>query len=28
VHKHFPWGDRQRVINTVLDSLVEGLRRR
>jgi AcrR family transcriptional regulator len=28
VHPHFPWGDRQRLINTVLDSLIAGLRRR
>ena len=28
VHDHFPWGDRVRVIQSLLDSLVDGLRRR
>ena len=28
VHDHFPWGDRDRVIQSLLDSLVDGLRRR
>jgi AcrR family transcriptional regulator len=28
VHKLFPWGDRKQVINSVLDTLVEGLKRR
>lgn len=27
VHEHFPWGDRQRVIDSVLDSIVDGLKR-
>ena len=28
VHEDFPWGDRQQVIDGVLDALVDGLRRR
>lgn len=28
VHDHFPWGDRDLVIQNLLDSLVDGLRRR
>ncbi len=28
VHPHFPWGDRERVIDTVLDALLDGLKRR
>jgi AcrR family transcriptional regulator len=26
VHKEFPWGDREQVIDTLLDSLINGLR--
>jgi AcrR family transcriptional regulator len=28
VHEHFPWGDRDLVIQSLIDSLVDGLRRR
>ena len=28
VHDHFPWGDRDLVIQNLIDSLVDGLRRR
>lgn len=28
VHPQFPWGDRQKMVQAVIDSLVEGLRRR
>jgi AcrR family transcriptional regulator len=28
VHDHFPWGDRSKVIQNLVDSLVDGLRRR
>ena len=28
VHDHFPWGDRHKVIQNLVDSLVDGLRRR
>jgi AcrR family transcriptional regulator len=28
VHAHFPWGDRDKVIQNLIDSLIDGLRRR
>ena len=28
VHEHFPWGDRNKVIQNLVDSLVDGLRKR
>ena len=28
VHEHFPWGDRDKVIQNLIDSLIDGLRRR
>jgi AcrR family transcriptional regulator len=28
VHEHFPWGDRNKVVETLIDSLIDGLRRR
>ena len=28
VHDHFPWGNREQVVESVIDSLIEGLKRR